>query len=78
MRSIRLWLVVSFLVLLSAALGVIGVVANRTMAQALHERNEKMREVLSALRDSRQREADEQFDERIYRLRIRGREFGLM
>lgn len=67
MRSIRLSLVVSFLALLAAALGVIGVLVHRTMEQTLQERNERTRSLLQAVHDSRVREAGEGLDRSLYR-----------
>ncbi len=67
MRSIRLSLVMSFLALLAAALGLIGVLANRTMLQALLERNERDRVLLRVVHESRVREAEESLDRGLYR-----------
>lgn len=67
MRSIRVSLVVSFLALLAAALGVIGLLVNRTMQQTLQEKNEQTRRLARALHNSRVRDAHMALEKTLYR-----------
>src|SRR3954447_5452250 len=67
MRSIRLSLIVYFLLLLTAALGAVSWTSYRTTAQALRERKRDSQKIIEAQYQSRVQGAQADLDRRILR-----------
>jgi len=67
MRSIRLSLIVYFLVLLTAALGAVSWFSYRTTSQALRKRQQDSQKMIAAEREARSQAARTELDQRILR-----------